>query len=199
MMKRVDFLQTLKPVYSAKRKPEEVEVDPGTFLVVDGHGAPGTKTFQTAVSWLYAAVYTLKFALKREGVLDFKVGRLECLYYSAPGTPMRQWRWRAMIRVPEEVGVRDLVAARKTLKQQKDLDISAVRRTRWKEGPALQVLHVGPYDEVGATYEKLQAFAAEHGLALESPAHEIYLNDPQRTAAEKLRTIVRFPVRRGRR
>ena len=35
----------------------------------------------------------------------------------------------------------------------KDLDISAVRRIRWKEGRALQVMHVGPYEQVGGAYE----------------------------------------------
>jgi hypothetical protein len=58
-------------------------------------------------------------------------------------------------------------------------------------------MHVGPYDQVGATYRKLGEWAEENGLQPTNPGHEIYISDPRRTAPEKLKTIVRMPVRKG--
>ncbi len=78
---------------------------------------------------------------------------------------------------------------------------SAVQRVRLetlREGLCVQVLHVGPYDKVGMSYEQLYAFAVERGWNVTGPAHEIYLNDPRRTAPANLKTVVRLGVK-GRR
>jgi hypothetical protein len=197
-MQTIDFGKTHKQVYTATRKIQEVTADAGTFLAVEGQGAPGGETFQKAIQALYSTAYTLKFTLKMQGTLDFKVGKLHCLYLSDPAkVPMDQWQWRMLLQIPEEVTAKDLTEAKKAIREKKGLDASGVRRIRWKEGRAVYVLHVGPYDQVGDTYRALGAYAAEHGLNLAGPAHEIYLNDPRRTAPEKLKTIVRLPVKKG--
>jgi hypothetical protein len=197
-METTDFSKTLKDLYTATRKVKEVVADSGTFLAVEAQGAPGGDAFQNAIMCLYSTVYTMKFGMKEQGTLDFKVGKLECLYLSVPGkTPMSQWCWRMLLRVPDEITAKDLTQVRKAIAERKQLDTSAVKRLRWKEGRAVQVLHVGPYDQVGQTYRQLHAYAAEHGLAVTGPAHEIYLSDPRRVAPEKLKTIVRLPVKRA--
>jgi hypothetical protein len=197
-METIDFGKALKHLYTAKRRIEEVEAKTGTFFVVEGQGKPGGDAFHEALGWLFATTYTAKFMLKFEGAVDFKVSKLECLYLSAPDkTPMAEWRWRFLLRVPDTVTAGHLAKVRKTLKERKGLDTKAVKRIRWKEGRALQVLHVGPYDEVGPIYCQLEAHAREHGLAVQCPAHEIYLNDPRRVAPEKIRTIVRLPVKKA--
>lgn len=158
---------------------------------------PGGEAFQAAIQQLFPVVYTLKFGLRDEKQLDFKVGKLECLYLSPPGqTPMDQWQWRLMMRIPDEFSAKDLATAKKTVREKNGTDTSAVKRLRWKEGRAVQVLHVGPYDQVAPSYQLLHAFAVEQGLAIaRCAAHEIYLNDPRRTAPEKLKTICRMPVK----
>lgn len=197
-MKTFDFFKTLKDLYTARPKIKEVVADSGTFLAVDGVGAPGGEAFQQAIQALYSAVYTVKFTLKLAGTLDFKVGKLECLYLSDPKqTPMDQWKWRALVRIPDEVTARHLAQARKAVREKKGIDASQVKRLRWKEGRALQVLHVGPYQAVGSAYERLDAYAKEQGLAIHCAAHEIYLNDPRGTPPAKLKTIVRLPVKRA--
>lgn len=195
-MDTFDFTKTLKHIYKAGKKIRELSVDSGVFIAVDGKGKPGGEAFQKAVMDVYSTVYPLKFMLKFGGVLDFKICPLECLWLSEPTTPVAQWEWRAMVRIPEEVTAAQVRAAQKQTFEKKGLDVSAAKRITWKGGRALQVLHVGPYDKVGATYEQIGAFAAGNGYAVKGPGHEIYLNDPRRTAPEKLKTIVMLYVSR---
>lgn len=198
-METIDFAKTLKHLYTAKRRIEEVNAGPGTFFAVDAKGPPGGDAFQKAIQSLYSTVYTVKFTLKHAGVLDFKVAKLECLYLSDPQkTPISEWQWRVLVRVPDAVTSKHLADAKKALKERNGLATAAVRRIRWKEGRAVQVLHVGPYDQVGPTYCQLDAFAREQGLVPQCPAHEIYISDPRRLAPEKLKTIVRLPVKQRR-
>ncbi|HOW70510.1 MAG TPA: GyrI-like domain-containing protein [Phycisphaerae bacterium] len=197
-MQTIDFGKKLKHLYTAKRRIQEVEAGASTFFAVEGRGTPGGDAFQQAIGQLFAAAYTTKFTLKYDGVVDFKIPRLECLYLSAPDkTAIDQWRWRFLLRVPEAVTAGHLAKTRKTLKERKGLDTRAVKRIRWKEGRAIQVLHVGPYDQVGTIYCQMEAYAKENQWRLLGPAHEIYLNDPRRVAPEKLKTIVRMPVRKA--
>ncbi|MBP8131126.1 MAG: GyrI-like domain-containing protein [Candidatus Hydrogenedentes bacterium] len=189
-MNIIDFTKTLKDVYGAGKKAREVKVAPGAFIAVDGKGRPGGDVFQKAVMDVYSTVYPLKFMLKFGGVLDFKICALECLWFSKPTTPMMQWEWRVMVRIPAEVTAARVRAAQKQTLEKKGTDVSAAKRIKWKGGRALQVLHVGPYDRVCAAYEVLGAFASEHGYTVTGPGHEIYLNDPRRTAPERLKTIV---------
>jgi hypothetical protein len=194
-MEIIDYSKTLKQLYTATTEIQEVNVETGIFLAVEGQGEPGGEVFQNRIQCLYATAYTLKFTLKYDGVLDFKMGKLECLYLSEPAkTPMKEWRWRFLLRVPEGLTPQHLAQAKKSLKERKGLDAAVVKRIRWKEGRALQVLHVGPFDQVAATYARLVAYAQQHGLQTQCAGHEIYLSDPRRVAAEKLKTIVRLPV-----
>jgi hypothetical protein len=196
-MKSIDLAKDLKNLYTATRKVKEVAAGAGTFLAVEAAGEPGGEAFQNAVMALYSTAYTMKFALKEQGTLDFKVNKLECVYLAGPFCkPKSPWRWQLMVRIPDEVTAKDVTATKKVLREKKGLDNSVVKRLRWKEGRALQVLHVGPYDEVGATYEQLGVYAAEHGLKVVGPGHEIYLSDPRRVAPEKLKTIVRLGVKK---
>lgn len=195
-MKTIDLAKTCKDLYTATGKVKEVVAAAGTFLVVDGQGAPGGEAFQQAMMALYATTFTLKFALKQAGTLDFKVGKPECVYFSDPQkTPVRLWKWRILLRIPDAVTAANLTAAKKALMARKVVDVSAVKRLRWKEGRAVQVLHVGPYDQVCRTFNLLLAHIEQARLAIAGPAHEIYLSDPRKTAAAKLKTIVRLPVK----
>jgi hypothetical protein len=112
---------------------------------------------------------------------------------------MSEWEWRVQVRIPDEVTSAHLREARKVLKERKGADVTGVRRRQWTEGHAVQVMHVGPYDTVDKTYRALGEYAEAHGLKLKGLGHEVYLSDPRRTAPERLKTIVRMPVTRGRR
>lgn len=189
-MDTFDFTKTLKDIYKAGKKVREVTVESGIFIAVDGKGKPGGDVFQKAVMDVYSTVYPLKFMLKFGGVLDFKICPLECIWFSDLTTPMEQWEWRVMVRIPKEVTATQVRAAQKQTSEKKGLDVSAAKRITWKGGRALQLLHVGPYNLIRAAYEAIGAYASEHGYKVTGPGHEIYLNDPRRTAPEELKTIV---------
>ena len=195
-MDKIDFKKTMKELYRATKKVARVKPGEGSFLAVDGEGTPGGEAFEKAIQNLYPVAYTMKFALKKAGTIDFVVPPLEALWHDDPVEvpDMSQWRWRTMIRVPESVTTEHLQEAQQSILERKGTDTSDVQLVRWEEGECLQVLHVGPYDQVGAIYEQLQSSARLENLTLGSPGHEIYLSDPRRTAPEKLKTIVRMPI-----
>jgi hypothetical protein len=144
-METIDLRKSLKELYRAKETPEELVIPTGTFLAGDGEGAPGGARFQRAIEQLYSVAYTLKFSLKGAGILDFKVPNLECLWFGDPNkTPIPEWRWRLLIRVPASVTEAHLCDARRRVQEKKGIDTSAVKRITWEEGRSIQALHVGP-------------------------------------------------------
>jgi hypothetical protein len=76
----------------------------------------------------------------------------------------------------------------------KEAELLEVRFVDYHEAMSAQIMHLGPYSEEGATIETLHNFVAEQGFSLRGKHHEIYLNNPLRTAPEKLKTIIRHPV-----
>ena len=203
-MKKIDLRKELAHLWKASAKQASlVEVPAMPFLMVDGRGDPGASpAFQEAVGALYGLAYTLKFALKAEGRADWKVMGLEALWWAddmgafAAGR-RDEWRWTLLIMQPQVVTPAAVEAARERLRERKDPPgLDRVRFERLDEGLSAQILHVGPYDQEGPTVERLHAFAREAGCELAGKHHEIYLNDPRRTAPAKLKTILRQPVRR---
>jgi hypothetical protein len=197
-VEKIDFKKRLKNLYMSKRRVEEVDVPAGTFLAVDGQGfSPEDNVFERVAGMLYPLAYTLKFSRKAAGGQDFTVAPLEALWPDDPQkAPMSQWHWRILMRVPDDVTERELGRVREEVKAKKGVDTSDVRLVTFEEGRCAQVLHVGPYDQVGEAYRQLAAYAQEHGLEFSGPGHDVYLSDPRRTAADRLKTVVRVPVRR---
>ncbi len=195
---KVDFAKTHKDLYSATTKIKEVNPGRGVFLSVCGQGAPGGSAFQSAVEKLYALAYTAKFGVAKDKGVDFKVCNLECLYFieDPARTPKEEWKWQFLVRIPDQLAEGDWQKARDAVLERKDLDTSAVKRIEFEEPRSLQTLHIGPYDQVGVTYDGLLKYAEEHKLVPSgAAAHEIYISDPRRVPPEKLKTIVRLPVR----
>lgn len=198
----IDIEQELHKLYRAGKKPEFVEVPELSFLMIDGHGDPNlSEHYRVAIQALYGVSYTLKFALKRAGGPDYRVAPLEGLWWveDMAGSSIEDksdWDWTAMIRQPAEVTPELVAEAVREVAEKKKLPAAGeLRLERFAEGLAAQVLHVGPYADEGPTIGRLHAFIAQHGHARRGKHHEIYLSDPRRTAPERLKTIIRQPVR----
>ena len=195
---KVDYKKSYPDLYRAGRQVSELRPPKGTFLAVDGVGEPGGPEFQQAISQLFTLAYTLKFAMKKAGASDFTIPSLECVWpEDVCDKPRSEWKWRLMLRVPQCVKERPLREVRKALLAKKGVATDAVKRVTWAEGRALQLLHVGPYEAVGAAYQAIQAEASARKLRCIGPAHEVYLSDPRRVAPEKIKTIVRMAVRKS--
>ena len=151
---------------------------------------------------LYAVAYTIKMTRKLAGEQDYVVGKLEGQWWSDEGPdlkriPKKKWRWKLMIRTPELVRKADLAAALKNLeKKGKAPEATEVRLESLAGGSCVQMLHLGPYEQEWESISRMLAFAEEQNLAPHGRHHEIYISDPRRVPPERLKTILRLPVRR---
>jgi hypothetical protein len=195
-LEKLDFAKTDRALYTATPKIKEVFADRAVYLSIKGKGEPGGKAFQEAIGKLFALAYTTKFTLLFAGRMDFKVSKLEGLWPEDPAKlPLAEWPWQLLVRIPDAITERDLARTRKELLDKKQLETREVERLALKEGRCLQVMHRGPYNQVGSVYTRICAHAASQGLEAVGPGHEIYISDPRRVAPERLKTIVRMPVR----
>jgi hypothetical protein len=151
--------------------------------------------------------YTIKMGRKAHGKGDYTICKLEGVYWTADGSDLAiadkdQWCWLLMIRTPESVDGfpitdEDLDIARARLRdKKKDAGSERVKLTYLEEGPCVQMLHLGPYDKEHETIAVMMDFSRDEGLNPHGRHHEIYLSDPRRVAPEKLRTILRMPVKK---
>jgi hypothetical protein len=204
MSSALDYKKELKHLYRpSAKKFEVVDVPPMNFLMIGGHGDPNTaQEYPEAIEALYAVAYALKFASKKEKGMDYVVPPLEGLWWAENMEAFTTgdksaWDWTMMIMQPERV-TRDMFEhALKQVEKKKDLPaLSKLRLEAYHEGLSVQILHIGPYAAEAPTIAGMHAFAAENGYQLAGKHHEIYLGDPRKVAPEKLKTVLRQPVRK---
>ena len=200
-LETVDFKKAFRPLYTApKETPTIVEVPPLQYLMVDGSGNPNTSPrFPEAMSGLYPVAYTLRFAIKAEEQVAYSVMPLQGLWWLPDGefdfSVKDRLIWTLMIMQPDYVTADRFEAARESAKKKVSLPIfDELRLEAFEEGLVAQVMHIGPYAEEAPTIEKLHEYIHDQGYALRGRHHEIYLGDPNRSAPEKLRTIIRHPI-----
>jgi hypothetical protein len=204
MMPKTDFKRTLKHLYGPPSEFTIVDVPEMQFLMIDGHGDPNTaQEYKDAVEALYAVAYKVKFASKRELDQDYVVPPLEGLWWaedmgSFVERAKSEWDWTMMIMQPDWITLQMVEMARQQAPRSKDLPaLPKLRLESYGEGLAVQILHLGSYDDETPTIAQLHGeFLPANGLVEAGKHHEIYLSDPRRTAPEKLRTVIRQPVRR---
>ena len=202
-----DLVKQHRSLYAPSAKhPAIVEVPGLAFLMVDGRGDPNTsEAYHQALEALYGVAYTLKFSLKKaDPERDFKVAPLEGLWWADEAAPSMAelqrdrdaWNWTMMIAVPDEVTAEEVATAAGAAARKRELPAAALLRLeRLEEGLAAQIMHVGPYAEEAPAIELLHDFVAAQGYELRGRHHEVYLGDPRRTAPERLKTVLRHPVR----
>ncbi len=205
-MTKIDFKSEWKHLFKPSSKEFEMVDVPGmNFIMVDGHGDPNTaESYLQAVEALYAAAYKIKFHSKKNLERDYVVPPLEGLWWAedmdsfTAARDKSTWDWTMMIMQPEWVGEEVLESARPEVMKSKHLPaLPLVRWERFHEGLCVQILHIGSFDDEGPTIHRLHAeFLPENNLVESGKHHEIYLSDPRKTAPEKLKTILRQPVKR---
>ncbi len=204
MSEKIDLKKIYKELYSAKAEPALVSVPELAVFAVDGSGDPnGSRRFQDGVAALYAASFTLKFALKKSRGLDWGVLGLEGDWWCEDMVQFSmerkaEWKWTLMIVQPDFIAEADARAAIESARAKKDASpaLADLRFERRKAHEAAQILHLGPYDDEPPTIARLHAYIDTSGLRKEGFHREIYLSDARRVAPEKLRTIIRQPVAR---
>ena len=204
-----DFKKEFKSLYLPPRKPGLIDVPPIDYLTVNGQGDPNEENgeYKSALQVLYTLMYTIKMSkLSRrqiDGYFDFVVPPLEGLWQQ-PGSAVfdysrkRELCWTAMLRLPEFVDESVLEWAKGEAAARKKLDCSPARIARIDEGLCVQLLHIGSYDSEPESIQRMTDFAREAGYRMDHSEsrkhHEIYLSDPNKTPADRLRTVIRLPV-----
>jgi hypothetical protein len=201
---RIDLGKLYKDEYVAPKQPALVKVGPATYLGITGKGVPGEPEFAARIGALYAMAYTVKMTRKFAGRKDYTIGKLETQYWTGDtgcefsSVPRGQWRWRLLIRTPDFVKAKELEQATTVLLTRgKPPEVKEVGLVSIAASQCVQLLHVGPYDRIGESVAAMKAFAEGKGLVFHGLHHEIYLSDPRRVAPEKLKTILREPVRKA--
>ncbi len=201
---KLDLLKEFKDLYRPPTdQPVLVDVPELPYVMIDGQGDPNTSAdYRASIEALYSASYTLKFTIKREAGIDYKVMPLEGLWWTDDPDDLvserkDRYRWTMMIAQPLVVTAELVAGAVEDAARRKDLPaLAEIRFEAIREGLSAQIMHVGPYSGERSTIEKLQAFIAENGYVPREKHHEIYLGDPRRTAPERLKTVIRQPVAR---
>ena len=200
-MKKVDYKKKLKHLYGpSSKKIVIVEGPPMNYFKVDGEGGPAAESYQQAIEALYGLSFTVKFDVKKGVGLDYTVMPLEGLWGAKDITAFSadrkdEWQWKMMIMQPDHVPAKHVNAATKQLREKKNpLALDKIRFESYHEGPSVQILHIGPYDDEGPTIAQMHKFIDENGYQLHMKHHEIYLSDPRRSKPEKLKTVLRQPI-----
>lgn len=210
MAQAFDYKKEYKEFYMPKNKPEIVEVPAMNYIAVRGKGNPNEEgsEFKEAIGLLYAIAFTIKMSKKGdhriEGYFDYVVPPLEGFWWqeNVEGidySRKEDFQFIAVIRLPDFVTEVDFDWAVKEAEKKKKQDFSKVEFFPCQEGLCVQCMHVGAYDDEPATIDRMNEFIAAEGYELDITDkrfhHEIYLSDARKVAPERLRTVIRHPVK----
>jgi DNA-binding PadR family transcriptional regulator len=201
----IDFKKDLKHLYNPTSKAfTVVDVPRMQFLMIDGHGDPNTaQEYQDAIEALYTVAYTLKFMSKKTLGKDYVVPPPEGLWWADDMEAFVKrdkstWDWTMMIMQPDWIGQAMVEQAVEQAKKKGLPALSKLRLESYHEGLSVQIMHIGSFADEGPTLHKLHhEFIPQGGYQTNGKHHEIYLSDPRRTAPEKLKTVLRQPVKKA--
>lgn len=204
-----DYKKEYKEFYLPSRKPGIVVVPELNYIAVRGKGDPNVPKgeYKAAIGMLYAIAFTIKMSYKGshriDGYFPYVVPPLEGLWRQNGGGAIdyahkEGFEWTSMIRLPEFVTREEFDWAIREATEKKGQDFSKVEFFSYDEGLCVQCMHIGSYDEEKTTIRLMQEYLEGQGyredLSDGRLHHEIYLSDPRRVAAEKLRTVIRHPI-----
>ena len=205
-----DFKKEYKEFYMPKDKPGIITVPPMNYIAVRGTGDPNQEDgdYQKAMSILYGLAFTIKMSKKGdhriEGYFDYVVPPLEGFWWQdgvegVDYSDKSSFHWISVIRLPDFVTREDFDWAVEEAERKKKADYSTAEFLTYDEGICVQCMHVGSYDDEPATVEKMHEYMKQQGYELditdERLHHEIYLSDARKVDPEKLRTVIRHPIK----
>jgi hypothetical protein len=205
-----DFKKEYKEFYMPTARPSIVTVPPMNYIAVRGEGDPNAEdgAYKQAIGLLYGIAFTIKMSKKGdhriEGFFDYVVPPLEGFWWQdgvkwIDYARKDRFQWISVIRLPDFVTKKDFDWAVAEATRKKKTDFSRAEFLTCDEGLCVQCLHIGSYDDEPATVEQMHRYMEELGYALDITEqrlhHEIYLSDVRKVAPEKLKTVIRHPIR----
>lgn len=205
-----DFKKEFKEFYLPKNRPEIITVPKMNYIAVRGNGNPNEEdgAYKKALEVLYAVSYTLKMSYKSdykiEGFFEYVVPPLEGFWWQdgkngIDYSDKSKFNWISVICLPDFIKKENFGWAVDTASKKKKIDCGIAEFISIDEGLCVQIMHNGPYDDEPATIKLMDDFIHENGYENDINEvrlhHEIYLSDPRKTAPEKLKTVIRHPIR----
>ena len=205
-----DFKKEYKEFYMPKNKPSIVTVPSMNYIAVRGQGDPNLDNgeYKQAIGMLYGIAYTVKMSKKGDhqidGYFDFVVPPLEGFWWQDGVTGIdyahkENFKWISVIRLPDFVTKEDFDWALLDATKKKKQDFSKVEFLTYDEGLCVQCMHIGAYDDEPATVAMMHEYMEQQGYTLDISDqrlhHEIYLSDARKVDPEKLKTVIRHPIR----
>ncbi|MGD9475564.1 MAG: GyrI-like domain-containing protein [Eubacteriaceae bacterium] len=206
-----DYKKEYKEFYMPKNKPAVVDIPTMNYLAVRGQGDPNAEDgeYKQSIELLYGIVYTIKMSKKGDhqidGYFDFVVPPLEGFWWQegiqgVDYAHKEDFVFISLIRLPDFVSKEDFDWAIIEATRKKKRDYSKVEFFTYAEGLCVQSMHLGPYDNEPVTVSAMHAFIADQGYELDISDtryhHEIYLSDVRKVTPEKLKTVVRHPIKK---
>ena len=206
-----DFKKEYNEFYMPAARPSIVTVPPMNYIAVRGEGDPNAEdgAYKQAIGLLYGIAFTIKMSKKGdhriEGFFDYVVPPLEGFWWQdgvkwIDYARKDRFQWISVIRLPDFVTKKDFDWAVAEATRKKKTHFSRAEFLTCDEGLCVQCLHIGSYDDEPATVEQMHRYMEELGYALDITEqrlhHEIYLSDVRKVAAEKLKTVIRHPIKR---
>lgn len=206
-----DFKKEYKEFYMPKNKPEIVNVPKANYIAVRGKGDPNEVNgdYQKAISVLYAVAYTLKMSYKTdykiEGFFEYVVPPLEGFWWQdnikgVDYSDKSTFNWISVIRVPDCISEENYKWAVETATKKKRIDCSSAEFIAIDEGLCVQIMHIGAFDDEPATVKIMNSYLEQNGYENDFSEkrlhHEIYLSDARKVASEKMKTVIRHPIKK---
>ena len=207
-----DYKKEYKEFYMPKNKPSIVDVPKMNYIAVRGKGNPNDEDgeYKQAIGLLYGIAYTIKMSKKTDhqidGFFDYVVPPLEGFWWQEgingiDYSHKEDFCWISLIRLPDFVTKADFDWAVDEATRKKKTDFSKAEFLTYHEGLCVQCIHIGSYDNEPATVELMDSYAQENGYVTDISDtryhHEIYLSDARKIAPEKLKTVIRHPIRKA--
>ena len=208
-----DYKKEYKEFYMPKNVPAIITVPKMNYIAVRGSGDPNTEDgeYKTAIGLLYAIAFTIKMSKrgnhKIEGYFDYVVPPLEGFWWQdgiggVDYSRKADFHWISVIRLPDFVSENDFRWALQEAEEKKKQDFSRVEFLTIEEGLCVQCMHIGSYDDEPGTVQLMHEFMEKEGYELDITSrrlhHEIYLSDVRKVALDKLKTVIRHPIKKKR-
>ena len=205
-----DFKKEYKEFYMPKDKPEIISVPKMNYIAVRGKGDPNDENgeYKAAIGLLYGIAFTIKMSKKGDhqidGYFDYVVPPLEGFWWMEGEDGIdyahkEKFHWISVIRLPDFVSEYDFRWAVDEAAKKKKQDFSKVEFLTVEEGLCVQCMHIGSYDDEPVTIEIMHDYMEKQGYVLDISDkrlhHEVYLSDARKVAPDKLRTVIRHPIR----
>ena len=203
-MANIDYKKVLSHLYKpSAKKVSELDVPPMNFLMIDGKGDPNTsQLYVDSIAVLYALSYGLRAISKANGIV-YTVMPLEGLWEEEGRTwheievlDKSKFVWTMMIMQPEHITTEMFSETCENVRKSKNPPrLDDARFESYYEGLSLQIMHIGSYDDEPQTVQHILDKMEESNYTYNGKHHEIYLSDPRKVEAAKLKTIIRYPIR----